>query len=326
MRDDAERHAGGAGRVRQPVGLSPTEVAPTHSVDLDRASPVEIVSLMVEADTRTVEAVRLATHQVAKVATRATEALRSGGRLIFCGAGTSGRLGVIEAAECMPTFQSRPGQVVGLIAGGPEAFTTAIEGAEDSPERGREDVARAEVGPRDLVCGIAASGRTPYVRGALTEARRRSARTALITSNPEVAEEDPPPADTLVVLDTGPEVLCGSTRLRAGTAAKMALNQITTAAFSGLGKVYGALMVDLRATNAKLRRRATRIVCAIAGCEPAEAEAALAATSGRVKDAVVLRATPARSAADAAARLARADGWLRRALEQGADERRETAP
>jgi N-acetylmuramic acid 6-phosphate etherase len=238
--------------------------------------------------------------------------LRSGGRIFYVGAGTSGRLGVLDAAECPPTFNSDPRQVVGIIAGGSTALVKAVEGAEDSREQGGVDLVAHSVGANDLVVGIATSGRTPYVVGALEHAQRQGAKTVAVacTEGAEIAAF----ADVVIVLLVGPEVLSGSTRLKAGTATKMALNMISTGAMVGIGKTYGNLMVDLRATNAKLRARTTRIVSRLTGLSQDEAAAALHNCDGELKTAVV---SVKRSVKPDAARqiLRNSGGVLRAALE-----------
>ncbi|RME71483.1 MAG: N-acetylmuramic acid 6-phosphate etherase, partial [Planctomycetota bacterium] len=237
----------------------------------------------------------------------------AGGSLVLCGAGTSGRLAVAEAAECPPTFRSRPEQVRALIAGGRPALGRAIEGAEDDEAAGRSAVQEDGVGAGDVFVGISASGSAPFVRAALAEAARRGAHTALLTCNPLAARHEPPLAHETIVLEVGPELLAGSSRLKAGTATKIALNALSTAAFSRLGKVYGALMVDVHATNRKLRARARRLVCRLAQVQPARAEALLRAVDWRVKDAVVM-ARLGVGPAEAARRLAAAGGRLREVI------------
>jgi N-acetylmuramic acid 6-phosphate etherase len=214
-----------------------------------------------------VSAVGRALPAIAALADDAAAALRAGGRLIYAGAGTSGRLGALDAAECPPTFGVAPSRVVAIVAGGARALRRAVEGAEDDAAAGSAAVARARAGPRDVVIGLSASGRTPFVLAALAEARRRRARTALLTSNPAARAQ----VHHRVVLATGPELVAGSTRMKAGTAAKMALGLLTTATFVRLGAVRGGRMVALRPTNQKLRARAVRNVVALAGVGAARA-------------------------------------------------------
>ena len=257
----------------------------TQSIDV--ASPREIVALLNAEDAAVPGAVAAQAGELARVIELAEAAFRGGGRLLYVGAGTSGRLGVLDAAECPPTFGTPPGMVVGIIAGGAPALVRSVEGAEDDVNAGLAVMDERQVGVGDLVVGIAASGTTPYVRAALSRAQTLGARTALVTC----AE---PPAllletcDVCVVLRVGPEVVTGSTRMKAGTATKLALNTITTGAMIRLGKVYGNLMVDLRAWNDKLVDRSERIVMETTGLGRAEARAAIDAADGRVKVAIVM--------------------------------------
>lgn len=234
-----------------------------------------------------------------------------GGRLIYVGAGTSGRLGVLDASECPPTFGVPADLVQGIIAGGPLALTTAIEGAEDDPEAGREAIREHAVGAADVVAGIAASGRTPYVVGALEGARSAGAFTVGITNVANAALSRH--ADVTLAAVTGPEPLTGSTRLNAGTAQKLVLNLISTGAMVRIGKAYGNLMVDLKATNTKLRDRAIRIVVAAAGASRVEAEAALEQTGWAARPAIVMLACGV-TVDEAVDRLAKAHGWVRAAI------------
>jgi len=302
--------------------LPATEAENPATADLDRLEPIEAVRRLAGLERRSPEAVLAAAPGIARLVERAAAALAkggSGGRLIFVGAGTSGRLGALEAAECPPTFGVAPGRVEAIVAGGEAALARAVEGAEDRAEDGAAAVAARGAGPRDLVVGIAASGRTPFVRGALAEARRRGAATGLVTCDPATAAEAPPPADEVVLLDVGPEAVTGSTRLKAGTATKIALNALTTATFVRLGAVHGNLMVDLVATNRKLEGRARRIVRRLCGCDEGEAARLLAASGGRVKEAVLVsRRGLSLAAAESALRAA--GGCLRRALDAGAPE------
>ena len=217
-----------------------------------------------------------------RAAAVAADALAGGGRLIYAGAGTSGRLGALDAAECPPTFGLAPGRVLALVAGGARALRRAVEGAEDDTRAARRAVARARVDAKDVVVGISASGTTPFVLAALAEARRRGARTALLTSNRAAGA----PGALRVVLDTGPELVAGSTRLKAASAAKMALSLLSTAAMLRLGKVRDGRMIDLVATNAKLRRRAVRMVMELGGLNERAAAAALKRTRWSVRAAL----------------------------------------
>jgi N-acetylmuramic acid 6-phosphate etherase len=238
--------------------------------------------------------------------------MQKGGRLIYMGAGTSGRLGVLDAAECPPTFNTSPDQVLGLIAGGPNAMVNAAEAAEDDPALGRQDAAAIGLTENDIVVGLAASGRTPYVVGALQYAREVGAAAIAVTCNSPSALEEV--AEITIAPVTGPEVLTGSTRLKAGTAQKMVLNMLSTATMVRLGKTYGNLMVDMRPTNAKLRRRAARIVAEATGQDEMAAMEALEASGGETRTAIVALlagVTPD----EARERLRQANGFVRKALE-----------
>src|SRR5262249_26375777 len=204
-------------------------------------------------DRRVIEAVASQEGLIARAIEVISDRLRQGGRLVYAGAGTSGRLGVLDATECPPTFSAPPGQVVGVIAGGPQALTRAVEGAEDHPEYAHRDLEELKLGAHDVLVGIATSGRTPYVQGALEYARQKGAFASALSCNPD--SDLIPLADLAITPVVGPEVLTGSTRLKAGTATKLVLNTLTTGAMVRLGKSYGNLMVDLRATNNKLRAR-----------------------------------------------------------------------
>lgn len=264
-------------------------------------------------DVDVIEAVAAESESIAAAVEVITDRIRRGGRLIYMGAGTSGRLGVLDASECPPTFNSPPGLVVGLIAGGEAALTRAIEGAEDHPEFGEQDLQQLDLSDKDVVVGIATSGRTPYVVGGLRYARRTGAFTVGFSCN--VPSELSSEAELMIAPVVGPEVITGSTRLKAGTATKMVLNMLTTATMVRLGKTYGNRMVDLRATNTKLTLRAQRIVCELTGLRPDQARALLDACDGELKTAVVShgRNVPA----DEARRLlGQAGGHLRTALQQ----------
>lgn len=296
-----------------PPDSATTEGILEASRDLDLREPAELVDIFCEEEARVREAFDArARATLAALIDAAHRSLEAGGRIIYLGAGTSGRLGVLDASECPPTFGVDPGRVIGLIAGGERALRESVEGAEDSIEDGARAVGELEVGPVDLVIGIAASGTTPYVWGGLAEARRREARTGLITCNR--LEERRDGVDHLLEIVTGPEVISGSTRLKAGSATKIALNTISSGAMVRWGKVYGNLMVDVRAVNRKLRLRAERLVVRLAGVEPGSARDALERSDWEVKTAVVSlirRAEPRR----ARELLDRAGGSLRRALE-----------
>jgi len=293
-----------------------TELRNPASERIDVLSPLEIVRLMNAEDATVAEAVGREAAAIAQAIEIVVARLAAGGRLIYLGAGTSGRLGMLDAAECPPTFNSPPGQVLGIIAGGPAALQRGIEGAEDSRETAIEDLRRIDLSANDVVFGIATSGRTPYVLGGLAYARQIGAATVALSCNREAAFNGT--AEVTIMPIVGPEVITGSTRLKAGTATKMVLNMVSTGAMVQLGKTYGNLMVDLRATNSKLVDRARRIVAALTDLSEIEAEALLACCNGEVKTAVVacrchLDAEQARQ------RLRFAGGHLRRALEGDVD-------
>jgi len=263
-------------------------------------------------DRSVADAVATQREPIARAVTLVEEAFRSGHRLFYVGAGTSGRLGVLDASECPPTFGSDPSMVVGIIAGGPAALTRSQEDAEDRPDGARADLTAAGVASGDVVIGIAASGTTPYVRAALAHA-------ATLGAHPIIVACSPPSAELLASVEvailpiTGPEVVTGSTRLKAGTATKLVLNSITTAAMVRIGKTYGNLMVDLRATNDKLRDRAERLVITTCGCSRDEARALLARADGSVKLAIVMQKLGLEPEA-ARARLDAVGGVIRRVI------------
>jgi N-acetylmuramic acid 6-phosphate etherase len=273
--------------------LPVTEALHPHGRRLARLGTAGALALLHAGDREAVRAVGRALPQLARIADAAAAALGAGGRLLYVGAGTSGRLGALDAAECPPTFGVAPSRVLALVAGGARALHRSVEGAEDDAAGGALAVRRARVGVGDLVVGITASGTTPYVLGALAEARRRGARTALVTSNSRARAAD----DLRAVLDTGAELLAGSTRMKAGTAAKMALGLVSTAAFARLGAIRDGRMAAFRGTNAKLRARAVRTVAALGGTTAARARRALEAAGWRVEGALRrLEASGARAA------------------------------
>lgn len=288
-----------------------TETSNPHTHDLDTLSTVGLVGTLHHENYAVADAVTLTLPVVAQVVDLIAERMGRGGRLFYVGAGTSGRLGVLDASECPPTFGVAADRVQGIIAGGETALTNSIEGAEDSPEVGAIDLRSRQVGAGDVVVGIAASGRTPYVIGALEAAHLAGAVTVAVVnvSNSRLSEV----ADHTIAAITGPEALTGSTRLKAGTAQKMILNLLTTATMVRLGKVYGNLMVDVRATNVKLRDRAIRIVLAATDSSHAEAEAALLASEWRCKTAIVMLKRNV-STLEADTLLTASNGWVRAAL------------
>jgi N-acetylmuramic acid 6-phosphate etherase len=289
-----------------------TEGRNPRTTELDRLSTTDLVRTLHAENYAVLEAVEAVLPKVAQVVDILTQRLGQGGRLFYVGAGTSGRLGVLDASECPPTFGVARDLVQGIIAGGQTALTASIEGAEDSPETGAQDLRARGVAGSDVVVGIAASGRTPYVVGALDAARQVGATAVAIVNvtDSTLARH----ADITLDAITGPEPLTGSTRLKAGTAQKLILNLLTTATMVRLGKVYGNLMVDVRATNSKLRDRAARIVMAASGSDRASAEQALQEAQGEAKTAIVMLKLGV-PAPEAARRLQAAGGWVRTALE-----------
>lgn len=291
-----------------------TERRNPRTAAIDLASPLEIVDLMQAEDRTVAEAVATQREPLARTVELVEAAFRAGGRLFYVGAGTSGRLGVLDASECPPTFGTDPEMVQGIIAGGLDALVRSQEGAEDVPADGARAIDDRDVGARDVVVGIAASGTTPYVHGALERAHARGARTVIVACSP-------PPAALLTLVDaaivplTGPEVVTGSTRLKAGTATKLVLNTITTGAMIRIGKTYGNLMVDLRAMSRKLVDRGERIMMEVCGVTRDEARRLIDAAGGSVKTAIVMQQLGLpRAAAERA--LADAGGVIRRLVPQ----------
>lgn len=288
-----------------------TEAVNERTRGLDQASVLDALRMIHEEDRRAVDAVTPELPYVAQAVEIVVDALKAGGRLIYVGAGTSGRLGILDAAECPPTFGTDPETIQGIIAGGPAAMFRAQEGAEDHEESGAADIDALGIGPADVVCGIAASRRTPYVVGAVARARELGARTLFVTCNPR--SRFTLDVDVAICADVGPEPVMGSTRMKSGTATKLILNMISTAAMVRLGKVYQNMMVDLKLTNEKLVERARKIVMLATGCTYAQADAALTASGGHVKTAIVMQLTGT-TPDDARDRLNRADGFVRDAL------------
>jgi N-acetylmuramic acid 6-phosphate etherase len=290
-----------------------TERPNPATLALDTLSTSAAFDAMNAEDARVAAAVAAAKHDVVRAVDLVAERLARGGRLVYVGAGTSGRLGVLDATECPPTFQTDPALVLGVIAGGERALTSAVENAEDSRDDGAAMVRERRVGALDVVFGIAAGGTTPFVHGALAEARARGAATVFLACVPR--DQAPDDADVSIRVITGPEVLAGSTRLKAGTATKLVLNMITTLAMVRLGKVHGNLMVDVNTRgNAKLWQRGIGLVAKLAQVDRIEAERVLEAAGGAVKTAVVMRARSL-SRLEAEDCLRRCGGVLRRALE-----------
>lgn len=293
------------------LGALVSETRNPQTMDLDALTTLELVHRFNQQDTLVAEAVKATLPDVASAVDAAAEALKSGGRIIYMGAGTSGRLGVLDASECPPTFGVPHGLVVGLIAGGPGALLKAVEGAEDNAQLGEDDLIALNLTPQDLVVGLAASGRTPYVIGGLKYSRKMGCITVAISCNPDspIAQE----ADIAISPVVGPEALTGSTRMKSGTAQKLVLNMISTGAMVKFGKVYQNLMVDMKATNIKLMDRACRMVVEATGIARAEAEMLLKQTDFDVKPAILM-ALSGLSAEAAREKLATHQGFLRAAL------------
>ena len=289
-----------------------TERRNPRTAAIDLASPLEIVDLINAEDRTVADAVGRQRESIARMIEVVERAFRAGGRLFYAGAGTSGRLGILDASECPPTFGVSAEMVQGLIAGGHPAIFAAQEGAEDSPERGARDVDAVAFTAKDVLVGIAASGTTPYVHGALRRAKAIGATTGMVAHSP-------PPAEIMDAIDvpmivvTGPEVVTGSTRMKAGTATKMVLNMITTGAMIRLGKTYGNLMVDLQTTNAKLVDRSERIVAEVCDITREDARPLLERAGGSVKLAIVMQKLGTdRAGAEEA--LAKGNGIIRRVV------------
>ncbi len=290
-----------------------TELRLPESMNLDAMSVEEAVAVMNAQDMKAVEAVGAVKNDVAAAIRIVVAQLKKGGRLMYFGAGTSGRLGVLDASECPPTFRTDPEMVQGIIAGGMEAMFMAKDGAEDSAEGGAATVDEKDVGPNDVVMGIAAGGTTPYVHGALRRAAERGARTIFLSCVQPVPNE--PKVDVAIRPLTGPEIVTGSTRLKAGTATKLVLNMITTLSMVQLNKVYENLMVDLRATNTKLWDRGARIIATITSLPKAESMDLLKRADGHVKVAIVMHKRGV-AAEEARKLLERHEGKLREAIEE----------
>lgn len=301
-----------------------TEQPHPYSFPLDQMSTLEAVTLMHRMNEEVLLAVERELPLIAQTIDRIAKAFREGGRLFYVGAGTSGRLGVIDAVECVPTFSADPEMVQGILAGGPEAMWQSIEGAEDDTEAGVQEIRWRKVGPRDVVVGISASGRTPFVLSAMREAKAQGATVVGLANNRPCAMMEV--ADWCILPETGPEILSGSTRLKAGTAQKIILNMLSTLAMVKIGKTYGNLMVDLKATNTKLRRRAERLVQLATQCSEDEARSALEASGYRAKVAIVMIIGQV-SAQEAESLLEKNQGFVSQALEEAKSLRRDqTSP
>ena len=297
-----------------------TEQRNPASMDIDARSTEEMLRIINSEDKVVATAVENEIPYIAKAVELVVRAFVDGGRLLYVGAGTSGRLGVLDAAECPPTFGSDPERIQGLIAGGNNAMFRAQEGAEDKEENGVADMDAAGVGPHDVVCGIAASLRTPYVVGAVKHAKTKGAKTLYVTTNPRSSFTEErylalaKAIDVAICPEVGPEVIMGSTRMKSGTAQKLVLNMITTSAMIRLGKVYENMMIDLQMTNLKLKERSKKIVMTITGVSYEEAAETLEKANGHVKTALVMiKAGVSRE--EAGTRLEKADGYVRAAIE-----------
>ena len=263
-----------------------TEQANPNSTNIDTLSTSDIITTINQEDKKVALAIEKVIPQIALAVDAITEALRQGGRLIYIGAGTSGRLGILDAVECVPTFSTPPELVRGIIAGGEGALVNSVEGAEDHPEHGKRDLIDRNLTDKDIVCGIAASGRTPYVIGALNYAKELNAKTIAIACNVPSAILDI--ADISIGVEVGPEVITGSTRMKSGTAQKLVLNMLSTGTMVKLGKVYGNLMVDVKVTNQKLAIRARNLVMQLAEVDEHTAQALLDQSNNQVKTAIVM--------------------------------------
>ena len=288
-----------------------TETRNQNTMNLDIMTPLEVVTVMNQEDAKVPEAIKPALPNIAQCVTWAIESIEAGGRIVYMGAGTSGRLGVLDAVECPPTFGVAPEVVVGLIAGGEKAFVKAVEGAEDSRELGRQDLIDIKLEKRDIVIGIAASGRTPYVLGGLAYAQEMGCHTVGISCNPGSAVGAA--AELAIEVVPGPECLTGSTRLKSGTCQKLILNMISTATMVGCGKAYQNLMVDVMQTNEKLVVRAQNIVMEATGCDRETAKEKIGLAGGNAKTAITMILADC-DAEEAKARLAKAKGHVREAI------------
>lgn len=294
------------------LGKLTTEKRNQNTMKLDEMSVKEVLKQMNVEDAKVPEAVREALPQMEQAVKTIIDSFQKEGRLIYMGAGTSGRLGVLDAAECVPTFGVSPEMVVGLIAGGEKAMTVAVEGAEDSLELGKEDLVDLHLTANDIVVGIAASGRTPYVIGGLKYATEIGAKTVTIACNKEA--EISTYSEIAIEVDAGPEVLTGSTRLKAGTAQKLILNMLSTASMIGVGKVYQNLMVDVQPTNEKLEERSKRIIMEATDCSYEEATKTFEASGKKVKQSIVMILTSV-DREEAEEKLTQAKGFIHQTLE-----------
>jgi N-acetylmuramic acid 6-phosphate etherase len=289
-----------------------TESRNLDTLDIDRVSTVEMMRMLNSEDMKVPGAVAKSLDRIAEAVDAAAKALSTGGRLIYIGAGTSGRLGILDASECPPTFGTDPGMVIGIIAGGREAILAAVEGAEDDFAGGARDLVSAGFTKNDILVGIAASGRTPYVLGAIDHAKKTGAVTVSVSCNPgsEMAQV----ADIPIVAEVGPEAITGSTRLKAGTAQKLILNMITTGTMVKLGKVYSNLMVDVSATNEKLVERRKNIVMQATGADSDEASKLIELSEGNPKLAILIKLTGL-DRDEASSLLEKSSGYILKAID-----------
>jgi N-acetylmuramic acid 6-phosphate etherase len=312
-----------SGSLFQQLGKLTTEKRNPRSRNIDRQGVETVLRIINREDGRVAPAVKKEIPRIAKAVRMVSDSLKGGGRLIYVGAGTSGRLGVLDAAECPPTFGTDPATIIGIMAGGPGAVFRSREGSEDSVEEARKAIRAARAGRSDVVCGIAASVRTPFVGAALEAAKKAGARTILLTTNPRSLLRTREfaslrrHADVVISPDVGPEVVMGSTRMKSGTAQKMVLNMLTTAAMVTMGKVYENMMVDLRLNSRKLEERARRVLMISAGVDYATASAKLSEAGGHVKTAIIMVRTGA-GAARARGLLRAAGGFVHVAIAGGA--------
>lgn len=288
-----------------------TETRNQSTMNLDQLTTIDILKKMNEEDESVSKVIKSQLTKIDEAVNLVIKSFKQGGRLIYIGAGTSGRLGILDAVECVPTFSTPQDMVQGLIAGGLKAFTEAVEGAEDSLEAGQQDLKDIEITEEDTVIGVAASGRTPYVIGALKYANTRNLNTVSISCNKEAQMSEH--ADVAIELETGPEVLTGSTRLKAGTAQKMVLNMISTTAMVGIGKVYQNLMVDLKPTNKKLEERSKRIIMEATDADYDTANQFYEASNHQVKTAIIMILLKC-SKEEALKKIEASDGFVRKAL------------
>ncbi len=299
-------------KLFQEISKLTTEQRNPRSMDIDAKSTSEILKIINEEDKLVPYAVEKELPYIEQAVEIIVNALKQGGRLLYFGAGTSGRLGVVDASECPPTFGTPYGMIEGFIAGGKEAMFRAQEGAEDKEENGAKEVIQANVTSKDVVCGIAASRRTPYVVGAVKKAKQLGAKTLYVTTNPR-KDFDIAEVDVAICPYVGPEVIMGSTRMKSGTAQKLVLNMLTTASMIRLGKVYENMMIDLQMTNKKLVERSKKIVMTITGLNYDEATVALDKAKGHVKTALVMIKANV-DYKEAKERLKRAEGFVRKAI------------